>query len=337
MMNQLSLPEWMTEIAIIAPGGPEVLQARRVAVPRPTTGELLVRVQAAGVNRPDVIQRMGRYPMPPGANPTPGLEIAGEVIAIGAAVTGFALGDQVCGLTNGGGYAEYCLLPAGQTLARPQGVDPIRAAAIPETFFTVWANLFRIGRAAEGERVLIHGGTSGIGTTALMLAREFGLWAFATAGSAAKCAAIRALGAQAINYREQDFVAAVLERTDGRGVDVILDIVGGAYFERNLAALAQDGRLVVIGFLGGTVAERVDLQALVLRRAVVTGSTMRSRSAAEKAEIADALRAKVWPALAAGRCLPIVHRVFPLSRAAEAHRLMEAGEHIGKLVLEVPG
>ncbi|MDN5848799.1 MAG: NAD(P)H-quinone oxidoreductase [Nitrococcus sp.] len=336
-MSRTSLPKRMTEIAITLPGGPEVLQRSTVPVPVPGAGELLVRVEAAGVNRPDVIQRLGRYPMPPGANPTPGLEIAGQVVAIGDGVSGFALGDAVCGLTNGGGYAEYCLLPFGQTLPRPRNLGPIETAAVPETFFTVWANLFRLARATAGDYVLIHGGSSGIGTTALMLCREFGLRAFATAGSEQKCAAIRRLGAKAINYRVEDFAQAVLQLTDGRGVDIILDIVGGSYFERNIATLARDGRLVIIGFLGGTTAERVDLQALVLNRAVVTGSTMRSRGAEEKAAIAADLRAKVWPALAAGRCLPIIHAVFPLARAAEAHRLMEAGEHIGKIVLKVPG
>lgn len=336
-MTQSLLPAAMTEIAITAPGGPEVLRPRTVPVPLPDPGELLVRVEAAGVNRPDVIQRLGRYPMPPGVNPIPGLEIAGEVVAIGDAVLGFALGDKICGLTNGGGYAEYCLLPSGQALPRPQALNSIQAAALPETFFTVWANLFRSGRARRGDTVLIHGGASGIGTSALLLCREFGIRAFATAGSERKCAAIRELGGEAINYREEDFVQIVRNRTGGRGVDVILDIVGGAYFERNIAALARDGRLIVIGFLGGTKAERVDLQALVLKRAVVSGSTMRARSAEEKAELAADLRAQVWPALAAGRCRPIVHAVFSLVRAADAHRLLETGTPIGKIVLEVPG
>lgn len=335
-MRQPLLPERMTEIVITKPGGPEVLEPRSVSVPRPGPGELLVRVEAAGVNRPDVIQRMGQYPMPPGASPTPGLEVAGEVVVIGHGVAGFAVGDAVCGLANGGGYAEYCLLPAGQTLPRPTGVDSIQAAAVPETFFTVWANLFGIGRATKGDDVLIHGGTSGIGTTALTLCREFGIRAFATAGSDQKCTAIRELGGEAINYRERDFAEEVLKRTEGRGVDVILDIMGGSYFDRNIAALAPDGRLVVIGFLGGTIAEQIDLQALALKRAIVTGSTMRSRTATEKAKIADELRAHVWPILSAGRCLPIVDEVFPLSRAADAHRMMEAGDHIGKIVLSVP-
>ncbi|GAA0703975.1 NAD(P)H-quinone oxidoreductase [Dyella marensis] len=334
-MSKVFLPDRMIEIGIDTPGPPDVLQPRTVPLPEPTRDEVLVRVQAAGVNRPDVIQRQGRYPMPPGAHPTPGLEIAGEIVALGADVQGFALGDRVCGLTNGGGYAEYCVLPAGQALPIPDGIDSIHAAAIPETFFTVWANLFRIGRAVPGERVLIHGGTSGIGTTALMLCREFGIAAFATAGSEHKCAVVRHLGAEAINYHEENFALAVLSKTDGHGADVILDIMGGSYFERNVAALARDGRLVVIGFLGGIHAEQVDLQALVLKRATVTGSTMRARSGAEKAEIANDLRAHVWPVLAAGRCLPMVHEVFPLVRAEDAHRLMESGEHVGKIVLKV--
>ena len=325
----------MIEIGIITPGPPDVLQPRTVPLPAPARDDLLVKVEAAGVNRPDVIQRMGHYPMPPGAHPTPGLEIAGEVVAMGDDAQGFALGDRICGLTNGGGYAEYCVLPAGQALPTPDGVDAIHAAAIPETFFTVWANLFRIGRATPGERVLVHGGTSGIGTTALMLCREFGITAFATAGSEHKCAVVRHLGAEAINYHHENVALAVLSKTEGHGVDVILDIMGGSYFERNLAALARDGRLIVIGFLGGTRASDVDLQMLALKRITVTGSTMRARSAAEKAQIAADLHAQVWPVLAAGRCLPMVHEVFPLARAADAHRLMESGEHVGKIVLKV--
>lgn len=330
-----ALPGSMTEISITAPGGPEVLQPRRASLPQPAAGEVLVRVRAAGINRPDVLQRMGKYPMPPGVTPIPGLEVAGEIAALGEGVTDFQIGDAVCGLSNGGGYAEYCLLPAGQTLPIPAGLSPIQAAAIPETFFTVWANLFDLGRARAGERVLIHGGTSGIGTTALMLCREFGLPAFATAGGAEKCAVIEHLGATAINYREQDFAEVIREQTQGLGVDVILDIMGASYFRQNLDALARDGRLVIIGFMGGAVAKEVDLQTLMLKRALVTGSTMRARNKTEKAAIANALREKVWPVLAAGRCLPLIHEVFPLEQAAEAHRLMESGEHIGKIVLEV--
>jgi NADPH2:quinone reductase len=278
---------------------------------------------------------LGQYNLPPDASPIPGLEIAGEVVALGAGVTRFKLGDRVCALTNGGGYAQYCVVPAGQALLIPDGIDALHAAAIPETFFTVWANLFVIGRAAKGQSVLIHGGTSGIGTTALMLCRELGITAFATAGSAEKCAAIRALGGEAINYREANFDEVVLEKTSGRGVDVVLDIVGAKYFTQNLKALAKDGRLVLVGMMGGSVVEKLNLGALMAKRISVSGSLMRSRSGAEKAEIASLLERHVWPALAAGRCLPLVHEVFALEQAADAHRAMEAGDHIGKIVLRV--
>ena len=325
----------MIQIEITAPGGPDVLEAREVASPHPAPGELLIRVEAAGVNRPDVLQRMGRYRIPPGASPIPGLEVAGEVVELGAGVEAFTIGDRVCALTNGGGYAEYCVVPAGQTLPIPDAMDAVHAAAIPETFFTVWANLFELGSATRNDRVLIHGGSSGIGTTALMLCREFGVRALATAGSEAKCAAVRDLGADAINYREEDFADVVRTRTSGPGVDVILDIVGAPYFARNIEALARDGRLVIIGLLGGARAKEVELGAIMAKRAMVTGSTLRPRTAAEKAAIADALRAKVWPILNAGRCWPIVDSVFPLERAPDAHRRMEAGEHIGKIVLKI--
>jgi len=331
----MQLPESMVEVEITAPGGPEVLKTRRAALPRPASEELLIRVSAAGVNRPDVLQRLGKYPLPPGANPTPGLEIAGEVVAIGAGASGFVIGQRVCALTNGGGYAEYCVVPAGQTLPIPADMDALQAAAIPETFFTVWANLFELGAARAGDRVLIHGGTSGIGTTALMLCRERGIQAFATAGSAEKCAAIRTLGAEAINYRDENFADVIRARTNNRGVDIILDIIGAAYFERNLQALAHGGRLIVIGLLGGAVADNINLAAVMAKRATITGSMLRSRTAAEKAAIAAALFEQVWPALAAGRCLPIIDKVFPLAEAAAAHRRMEAGEHIGKIVLDV--
>lgn len=332
-MSERSLPDRMTEITITAPGGPEVLRPRLVPPPHPGPGEVLIQVAAAGVNRPDVMQRAGVYPMPPGVTPTPGLEVAGTIVALGAGVDGHAVGDAVCALTNGGGYADYCVAPAAQTLPVPVGMDMSAAAALPETFFTVWANLFGMARATRGDRVLIHGGTSGIGTTALMLCREFGIQAYATAGSAAKCAVIRDLGGIGLNYREDDFADAVHDLTAGAGVDIILDIMGGGYFDRNVRALARDGRLVVIGFLGGTHADRVDLMSLVLKRGVVTGSTMRARTAAEKATIARDLAAHVWPVLAAGRCHPLIHATFPLAQAAEAHRLMESNEHIGKIVL----
>lgn len=327
----------MTEVGITQPGDADVLQPRVVDVPTPGPGELLVRVAAAGVNRPDVMQREGKYPMPPGVNPTPGLEIAGEIVATGSEVAGYAIGDRVCGLTEGGGYAEYCLLPATQALPVPDGLSLIEAAALPETYFTVWANLFDTGGVKRGDTVLIHGGTSGIGTTALALCRAFGVTALATAGSDDKCRAIESLGGIAINYRETDFGEAVAAHTNGQGVDAILDVVGAKYFSRNLAALARDGRLIVIGFMGGTTAEQVDLISLVLKRAHVTGSTMRARSRSEKAAIATALRDQVWPLLASGDCArPIIHATFPLADAAAAHREMEAGRHIGKIVLTIP-
>ncbi|MEB2652400.1 NAD(P)H-quinone oxidoreductase [Pseudomonas siliginis] len=331
----MSLPNEMTRIEITEPGGPEVLQARRVPLPTVGEGQVLIRVHAAGINRPDALQRAGKYPMKPGMDPIPGLEVAGEVVAVGAGVTRFAVGDRVCALTNGGGYAEYCAVPAGQTLPVPDGVDWVQAAAIPETFFTVWANLFGLGGAKAGQRVLIHGGTSGIGTTALMLCREFGIEAFATAGSAEKCDAIRQLGGQPINYREEDFAKVIAQKTADQGVNVILDIMGGSYLNGNISALAMDGRLVMLGFLGGARANDIDLLAILGKRAVVTGSLLRARTATEKAAIADQLQEHVWPALSAGRCLPIIDKVYPLADAAQAHARMEGGDHIGKIVLQV--
>ncbi|WP_130902649.1 NAD(P)H-quinone oxidoreductase [Pseudomonas sp. Sample_23] len=331
----MSLPNEMTRIEITEPGGPEVLQARRVPLPTVAEGQVLIRVHAAGINRPDALQRAGKYPMKPGMDPIPGLEVAGEVVALGPGVTRFAVGDRVCALTNGGGYAEYCAVPAGQTLPVPDGVDWVQAAAIPETFFTVWANLFGLGGAKAGQRVLIHGGTSGIGTTALMLCREFGIEAFATAGSPEKCAAISKLGGQPINYREEDFAKIIAEKTADQGVHVILDIMGGSYLNGNISALAMDGRLVMLGFLGGARANDIDLLAILGKRAVVTGSLLRARTAAEKAAIAGQLQEHVWPALSAGRCLPIIDKVYPLADAAQAHARMEGGDHIGKIVLQV--
>ncbi|MBV4519628.1 NAD(P)H-quinone oxidoreductase [Pseudomonas sp. SWRI74] len=331
----MSLPQTMTQIEIDEPGGPEVLQPHQVPVPTAGAGEVLIRVHAAGVNRPDVLQRAGQYPMKPGMNPIPGLEVAGEVVGVGAGVSDFVIGDNVCALTNGGGYAQYCVVPASQALPIPDGLDWVQAAAIPETFFTVWANLFEMGGARKGQRVLIHGGTSGIGTTALMLCREFGIEAFATAGSEEKCAVIRELGATAINYREQDFAQAILEQTAGQGVNVVLDIMGGSYLNNNVKALAFEGRLVMLGFLGGAVAKDIDLLAIMAKRASVTGSLLRSRTREEKAEIAQQLREHVWPVLAATRCLPMIDEVYPLTEAARAHARMEGGDHIGKIVLRV--
>jgi len=331
----MTLPKEMTLIEITTPGGPEVLQPRRADVPVAGPGEILIRVHAAGVNRPDALQRAGKYPMKPGMNPLPGLEVAGEVAALGDGVTEYAVGDKVCALTNGGGYAQFCTVPASQALPIPEGMDWIQAAAVPETFFTVWANLFGLGDAHTGQRVLIHGGTSGIGTTALMLCREFGIQAFATAGSADKCATITQLGGEPINYREQDFAEVIAQQTDGQGVDVILDIMGGSYLNNNLKALAMDGHLVMLGFLGGAKANDVDLLTILGKRAVITGSLLRARSKAEKAAIAEQLREYIWPVLEAGRCLPIIDKVYEYTDAAQAHARMEGGDHIGKIVLRV--
>jgi putative PIG3 family NAD(P)H quinone oxidoreductase len=331
----MNLPKDMTLIEITQPGAPDVLRPRQVPVPTPDAGEVLIRVHAAGVNRPDVLQRAGKYPMKPGMNPNPGLEVAGEVVAVGAGVSDFIEGDKVCALTNGGGYAQYCAVPASQTLSTPEGMDWVQAAAIPETFFTVWANLFEMGGASKGQRALIHGGTSGIGTTALMLCREFGVKAFATASSEEKCAVIRQLGAEPINYRDQDFVQVIQEKTANKGVNVILDIMGGSYLNQNIAALGMEGRLVMLGFLGGAHAKDIDLLAIMAKRAVVTGSLLRSRTREEKASIAEQLCEYVWPVLAAGRCLPIIDKVYALTEASQAHARMEAGDHIGKIVLRV--
>lgn len=331
----MNLPHDMTLIEITEPGGPHVLQPRQAVVPTAAADEVLIRVIAAGVNRPDVIQRTGKYPMRPDMSLIPGLEVAGIVVAVGDDVSEFVVGDKVCALTNGGGYAQYCVTPASQTLLIPEGMDWSQAAAIPETFFTVWANLFDMGGAIKGQRVLIHGGTSGIGTTALMLCQEFGIEAFATAGSEKKCAAIHELGAEAINYREKDFAQVIAQKTADKGVDIILDIMGGSYLNQNISALAMDGRLIMLGFLGGSHANEVDLLAIMGKRATITGSLMRSRTKEEKALIAQQLREHVWPVLTAGRCLPIIDRVFRFTDAAQAHARMEGGDHIGKIVLQM--
>ena len=332
----MALPSTMRIVEAAQAGGPEVLRPATAAVPVPKPDEVLIRVLVAGVNRPDVAQRSGSYPPPPGASPIIGLEVAGEVAAVGAEVDRFRIGERVCALTNGGGYAEYCTAPQAQTLPWPKGFDALRAAALPETFFTVWANLFMAGRLARGERVLVHGGTSGIGVTAIQLAAAFGATAYATAGSDDKVAACVRLGAAAaINYRTQDFGAEIKTLTEGRGVDVILDMVGAAYFPRNIRALALDGRLVIIAFLGGSKLESVDLTPIMTRRLTVTGSTMRPRTTAQKGAIADELRAKVWPLLEQGLCAPVIHATFPLERAADAHALMESSAHIGKIMLTV--
>lgn len=328
----------MRYVVATAAGGPEVLAISTTAVPVPGPDEVLIRVLAAGVNRPDVAQRKGLYPPPPGASPIIGLEVAGEVVALGHEGLGFRIGDRVCALTNGGGYAEYCVAPASQCLRWPQGYDAIRAAALPETYFTVWANLFLHGRFAAGESVLVHGGSSGIGVTAIQLAREFGGHAYATAGNDEKCAACVRLGATAaINYRTEDFAERIAALTEGRGVDVIIDLVGAPYFERNLKSLALDGRLVEVATQAGTRVEQLDLFEIMRRRLTLTGSTMRPRTTAQKGAIASDLREKVWPALDAGRAGPVIYQVFPLEQAAAAHRVMESSVHIGKLMLNVAG
>ena len=332
----MSRPERMTYIAAEGAGDPEVLKPVTGPVPAPKSDEVLIRVHAAGVNRPDVLQRKGLYPPPRGASPIIGLEVAGEVVELGAAANGLSLGDRVCALTNGGGYAEYCVVPVPQCLRWPHGYDAIRAAALPETYFTVWANLFQLGRLQAGEQALIHGGSSGIGVTAIQLAREFGAKVYATAGTDAKCRACLELGADtAFNYRAEDFADALKRRTDGRGVDVILDMVGGPYAQRNVASLAFGGRLVLIAFLGGSKVENFDLTQVMTKRLAITGSTMRPRGTAEKGAIARELLERVWPVLDGGRCGPVIHQVFPLAQAAEAHRLMESGTHIGKIMLRV--
>jgi len=330
----MSIPQTMTYVQAEGVGPPDVLRLATGPVPMPKPNEVLIRVQAAGVNRPDVAQRQGSYPPPPGASPILGLEVAGEVAAIGDRVTAWSVGQHVCALANGGGYAEYCTAPATQCLPWPEGYDGVRAAALPETAFTVWANLFQIGRLAAGETALVHGGSSGIGVTAIQLAREFGARVFVTAGSDDKCAACLKLGADAaINYRTHDFANEVKTLTEGGGVNVILDMVGAPYMARNIRSLGMDGRLVMIAFLQGSKVESFDFLPIMMRRLTVTGSTMRPRTIAQKAAIATDLRAKLWPALDAGRCPPVIHATFPLAQAAEAHRLMETSQHIGKIIL----
>jgi NADPH2:quinone reductase len=327
-----AIPTSMRAIEIAEPGGPEVLRPVERPVPQPRSGEVLIRVAAAGVNRPDIMQRMGKYPPPPGASDIPGLEISGEIVAVNR-VTAWTAGQSVCALVSGGGYAEYCTAPAEQCLRVPEGIPLHAAAAIPETFFTVWTNLFERGRLKAGDTVLIHGGTSGIGTTAIQFARAFGATPLVTAGSDAKCEACRRLGAaRAINYHEDDFVKAVQEATGGEGVDIILDIVGGDYLPRNLECLRLNGRLIQIGLIGGSKAT-IDLRAILQRRLTLTGSTLRARTAAEKGLIARELEREVWPLLDRGDVRPIVHAEFPIDRAADAHRELESGRVIGKLIL----
>ena len=330
-----ALPPAMNVVEIAAPGGPEQLKIASRPVPEPGDEEVLVRVAAAGVNRPDVMQRQGRYPPPAGASDLPGLEISGEIAALGPKVSGWSIGDKVTALLPGGGYAGYAIAAAPLCLPVPAGISMIEAAALPETFFTVWTNLFDRGRCQAGDTVLIHGGTSGIGTTAIQLAAAWGARVFATAGSEDKARACERLGAvRGINYRTEDFVEVMRAETKGRGVDVILDMVAGSYVARNLEIAAVEGRIVVISLLGGSKAE-VNMGVILTKRVTLTGSTLRSRSVAQKTEVAGAVLKNIWPLLAAGRVRPVIHATFPLAQAAEAHRLMETSNHIGKIVLTI--
>ena len=335
--TNISLPETMTAIGFAEPGGPEVLRAQTLDVPRPTGGQVLVAVSHAGVNRPDVIQRQGFYPAPPGASPIPGLEISGTVVGVGPDAPPELLNQPVCALVSGGGYAEYCLAEAAHCLRVPERMPMAQAAAIPETLFTVWHNVFERGWARDGETLLVHGGTSGIGTMAIMLARAFGMTVVTTCGSDAKCSAAREIGAHlAINYRTKDFVEHVRQFTDGRGADVVLDMVSGDYVQRNLDCLAEDGRHVTIAVLGGLKAG-INMAKLMQRRQTLTGSTLRPRSNEFKALLADEIHAHAWPLFEDGTLAPVMDTTFPLREAADAHRRMEAGEHIGKIVLAVAG
>jgi putative PIG3 family NAD(P)H quinone oxidoreductase len=331
----MGLPTTMTAIEIAESGGPEVLRPVERPVPVPAAGDILIAVAAAGVNRPDVVQRMGLYPPPPGASDLPGLEVAGEVVAVGDGVTQWHEGDKVCALVSGGGYAQYVSAPAVQALPVPNGFDMVTAAGIPETFFTVWTNVFDRGRLAAGESILIHGGSSGIGTTAIQLAREFGATAYVTVGDAGKARFCEELGATAaINYKEQDFVEEIRALTGKAGVDVILDMVGGDYLPRNIRLLKPDGRLLQIALMAGAKGE-LDLGRVMTRRLTVTGSTLRARPVAVKGEIADSLRERVWPLFEAGKISPVIHQTFPLAEASRAHELMETSSHIGKIILSM--
>jgi NADPH2:quinone reductase len=327
------IPPLMRCIEISKPGGPEVLLAAERPTPAPKANEILVKVAAAGVNRPDVLQRLGRYPVPPDASDLPGLEVAGEVAALGSSAEKFKVGDKVCALISGGGYAEYCVAPEVQALPVPKGLSLLEAASLPETFFTVWSNVYDRARLAPGETLLVQGGSSGIGVTAIQMAKATGNRVFATAGSDEKCAACVKLGAdKAINYRTQDFGAEIKAATGGKGVDVILDMVGGDYVPTELKCLADDGRLVFIAFLRGPKAE-LDINELMRRRLTMTGSTLRPRPVEFKGEIANRLREKIWPLIEAGKIKPVIYRTFPLAQAGEAHKLMESSQHIGKIVL----
>jgi putative PIG3 family NAD(P)H quinone oxidoreductase len=325
----------MNVVEIAAPGGPEQLRLATRPVPKPGAGEVLIRVTAAGVNRPDVMQRQGRYPPPPGASDLPGLEVAGEIVELGPRTSGVSIGDKVTALLPGGGYAAYSVASAVLCLPVPDGLSMVEAAAIPETYFTVWTNLFERGGCKAGDTVLIHGGTSGIGTTAIQLAHAWGARTYATAGSADKVKACERLGAlRGINYNTEDFVEVIKQETDGKGVNIILDIVAGSYVARNIDSAALEGKIVVISLLGGARAE-VNVGKILMRRLTLTGSTLRSRTVAEKAAVAAAVLQNVWPLLRAGHAKPVIHATFPLAEASEAHRLMESSSHIGKIVLTV--
>ncbi len=332
----MTLPETITVIEIEGNGGgPEVLKPASRPLPQPQGRELLVKVEAAGVNRPDVLQRIGNYPPPPGASDIPGLEIAGEVVAAGPEATRYKVGDRVCALVTGGGYASYCLADERASLPFPAGFDAVHAAALPETFFTVWQNVFVRGGLKSGERFLVHGGSSGIGTVAIQLAKAFGATVYTTAGSAEKCAVCQKLGAgRAINYREEDYVAVLKEETGGKGVNLILDMVGGDYVERNILAAAEDGRIHQIAFQTGSKVT-VDLMRLMLKRVTLTGSTLRPRPMEVKGALAKGLEEQVWPLLAKGEIKPVIDSTFPLDHAADAHRRMETNAHIGKIILTI--
>jgi NADPH:quinone reductase len=322
-------------VEISKPGGPEVLVAAERPAPSPKANEILVKVAAAGVNRPDVLQRMGKYPVPPGASDLPGLEIAGEVVALGSSARNFQIGDPVCALVSGGGYAEYCVAPEEQALPVPKGLSVLEAASLPETCFTVWSNVYDRGRLAPGESLLVQGGSSGIGVTAIQMATAIGNRVFATAGSDEKCAACIRLGAEkAINYKTQDFLAEIKAATDGKGVNVILDMVGGNYVPKELKCLADDGRLVFIAMLGGSKTE-LDINEVLRRRLVITGSTLRPRPVEFKGAIARRLKEVIWPLIEAGKIKPVIYKTFPLAQAGEAHKLMESSQHIGKILLAV--
>jgi len=325
----------MRAIEITQPGKPDVLQLCERPMPALKPGEVLIKVHAAGINRPDVLQRLGKYPVPPGASDLPGLEVAGEIVDGDFEAAGFAKGDMVCALVQGGGYAEYCAAPAGQCLPVPQGLSPLEAASLPETFFTVWTNVFDRAQLAPGETLLVQGGTSGIGVTAIQLAAALGHRVFATAGSDEKCRACEGLGAErGINYKTEDFAAVVKELTGGKGVDVILDMVAGDYIPREIDCLADDGRIALIALLGGAKAE-IDLGQVLRRRLHISGSTLRPRPVAFKAAIARNLRERVWPLFEQGKLKPVIYRTFPLEGAAAAHALMESSTHVGKIVLEI--